>query len=72
MADVEMVPVSSSNIAAVGYDEEQQRLIVMFKGGGRYAYDGVEPEVYKSFLGAGSKGRFLDQNIKGSYPFSRI
>lgn len=62
--DMNMQPVSSSNIAAVGYDEEKKLLRVHFKNGGRYDYSDVSREEYDGLLGAESIGRHLNTHIK--------
>ena len=67
---VEMIPVSSSNVQSIGFDKESETLYVKFPNG-TYAYQGVDEGTYQAFLGAGSKGQFLDRNIKGQFPYSR-
>jgi hypothetical protein len=68
-----MIPVLSSNVAAVGYDAKSSTLVVRFHDGGRvYRYGGVPVAVYREFLAAPSKGRFLAQFIKGFYPYARV
>lgn len=68
-----MVPVLSSNVAAIGFDDRSSTLIVRFHDGGRvYSYHGVPPAVYREFLAAPSKGRFLAQVIKGFYAYARV
>lgn len=71
MAELQWTSVQSANIRAVAYEKDTETLYIRFDNG-VYAYDGVEPVTYQSFLGAGSKGSFFHQNIKGSYPYSRV
>ena len=68
---VEMVPVQSSHVRAIGFDKEEPTLYVRFDNG-TYAYDGVDEATYRAFLGAESKGIFLEQQIKGQYSYSRV
>ena len=49
-------PVSSSSIAAIGYDARSEALEVEFVSGRIYRYRGVESEVHKEFRAAPSKG----------------
>ncbi len=58
------VPVSSSNIQSVLYNEEDRNLDVTFRNGTRYRYHGVDPSLYSAFLQAPSKGSFLHQHIR--------
>lgn len=61
-----LVPVKSSNIAAVGYHDG--KLHVQFKGGGKvYVYAGVPADVHMAMMASDSVGRFLAANIKGKY-----
>lgn len=68
-----LIPVSSSNIAAIGYDAGTSTLYVRFHHGGTYTYRRVPGPVHEAFMSAaGSKGEFLAHRIKGRYPYSRI
>ena len=70
---MEMQPVSSSNLAAVGYDEESSTLRVEFLNGTSYEYYNVPKEVFEDLLNAGSKGQYFNSNIKkGGYPCSKL
>ena len=70
---VDMIPVLSSNVAAIGYDARTSTLLVRFHDGDRvYRYSGVPVAVYRAFLAAPSKGRFLAHFIKGLYPYARV
>jgi len=60
-----MVPVSSSAIAAVGY--EYGTLRVAFRSGRVYDHPGVPMLVYLELMTAASKGRYYSQNIRGRY-----
>lgn len=64
--------VSSSNIAAIGYDVNSQTLEIEFLNGGVYQYFDVPKHVYDDLMGAGSHGQYLAQNIKGIYRFSKV
>ena len=61
---MEMQPVKSSNVKAVGYDEENKTLQVEYKSGGIYQYPGVQPEIYADLLAAESVGRFVSQVVR--------
>lgn len=69
---MERTPVSSSNISAIGYDEHSQMLEIEFTNGALYAYSGVTPGEYESFMNADSKGKYLHANIKNSYSFMKL
>jgi hypothetical protein len=66
-----MHPVSSSNIAAVGYDAENQTVYVQFLNGSTYAYKGVPEHEFENLLTAPSVGSYLNRNFKNVYPYER-
>jgi hypothetical protein len=70
VTQTELVPVESSNIAAVGYDGGT--LTVAFHEGRIYRYYGVSAQVYHDLIDALSKGRYLHRSIKGTYPVERV
>lgn len=68
-----MVPVSSSNLSAVGYDAATQTLRVAFIGGGLYEYSGVPVSVHTGLMSASSHGSYFDAHIKkGPYRYRKI
>lgn len=64
--------VESTNITAIGYDEKMNQLHVQFNSGAEYVYNEVPPAVYQEFLDAESKGRYLNERIKGRYEYARV
>lgn len=71
MTDIDMQPVDSSTISAIGYDPEQNTLTVEFKSGGTYTYTNVSKSVYDELIGAKSIGTHFAKHIKGAYDFSK-
>lgn len=69
---IQMTSVSSSNVAAVGYDESSEILQVTFNNGTTYQYFDVPERLYEGLLHAGSVGGYLAAQIKGSYRYSRV
>ena len=64
--------VESSNVSSVAYDPESMTLAVRFisnAGASLYTYDGVGEKSYDELINASSIGRYLNQAIKGSYPY---
>jgi KTSC domain len=64
--------VSSSNIAAIGYDAPSETLEVEFRDGSVYQYYNVPQSIYDAFRTASSAGRFLAYQIKNVFPYSRV
>lgn len=69
---MEMKHVDSSNIKAVGYDEDSSTLQVEFKNGGTYQYFDVPERVFEELRDASSVGGYLASNIKGVYRYSKV
>ena len=65
-----MIPVVSSNIYAVGYDGSTLR--IQFHSGGIYDYSGVPESVYNGLMNAASKGSYHAAHIKNVYPYRKI
>ena len=72
MSIPEMIPVSSSNIAAIGYDNSSQDVYVRFLNGSLYVYRGVPEFLFEEFKTAPSHGSFLHRNFKNVYPYERL
>lgn len=69
---VNFVDVESSNVAAVGYDDEGGHLHVKFKNNTEYRYLKVPKEQHDALVGAGSVGSYLNQQIKPSYQCEKL
>ena len=61
------IPVQSTEIAVIGYDESKALLEVVFRRGGVYRYRGVPQEIHHQLLEAPSVGTYFAQNIKDAY-----
>lgn len=68
---IQMEPVTSSQVASIGYDKAAQDLHVQFNSGGTYVYHGVAPGVYVDLMNSESVGRFINQQIKPTYTGTR-
>lgn len=65
-------PVSSSNLASVGYDPQRNILEVEFHSGSVYQYYGVSEPVYRGLMSASSHGSYFSTYIRNSYRYSQI
>ena len=65
--------VQSSNLSAIGYDEENETLIAEFVKGGRYEYYNFPKEMYKILLNAPSKGQAFHRYVKSKgYAYKKV
>lgn len=64
--EIEMEPVASSNIAAVGWKGETMQ--VEFLDGRTWRYEGVPKAVYDSVRRAASVGKEFNRLVRNNYP----
>jgi KTSC domain len=64
--------MSSSVIKYFRYDAARRRLRIFFRSGFVYDYKNFPEELYKDLRNAFSKGKFLNEQIKGKYPFEKV
>ena len=73
--NIKMYKIASSNITALGYDENNKVLRVIFKNNSSYIYTNVEPEVWQIIINSESKGKSLNENIvrhKEKYKYYKL
>lgn len=63
MIIVELIKVTSSNVASIGY--ENGIIEVHFHNGWAYQYPNCNQKIFNDFLNAPSKGQFVHQVLKG-------
>lgn len=68
----EMLPVSSSNIDSIGYNEDDQEVYVRFLNNSLYVYKGVPKHEFENLRDAPSLGSYLHRNFKNVYPYQRV
>jgi hypothetical protein len=70
---IDLTPVQSSQIAALGHDPVTNTLRVQFQGSGStYDYAGVSAETAADFLKAESIGKFFGAQIKGKFEYRKL
>lgn len=67
-----MIPVVSTNLSAVGYDAIAKTLVIAFYHGGVYEYYGVPKSEYTGLLESESKGKYFHAHIKDVYDYVKI
>lgn len=74
--NIELQPVSSSQIEAIGHDPQTNTLAIRFaRGGSLYHYRNFSVEQFKELSEAESVGSFFYKRIKAdpeSFPYTRI
>jgi hypothetical protein len=69
---MERIPVSSSTIASIGFDEDSSTLEIEFLSGSVYQYFDVPFNIYNGLIDSDSKGQYMNQFIKGHYRFVKV
>lgn len=71
-AEIPLLPVISSNILAVGYDEPSRTLAVQFISGDVYRYADVPPQAHAALMAAKSIGKHFGAEIKPRFQFVKM
>lgn len=69
---MDRTPVTSSNVAEVGYDSPSMTLEVLFLNGTLYQYFDIPEILHQELMQADSIGRFLNSNIKNNYRYTKL
>lgn len=67
-----MIPVESSQLSYIGFDDENNKLYVTFKNNKTYEYSDVPYNVWKEFKTSTSIGSYFSKNIKNKYQYKEI
>ena len=70
-----MTPVESSNIAALQHDPINLTMLVAFKNGSFYLYQGVPDDLYMQILKADSVGSAFNKLVKADpvkFPYRKV
>ena len=66
------IPLESSMILGIRYDERLRDLDIVYRTGEKYRYKNVPRSVYDELMSAESHGQFMHQKILGRYEFRRL
>jgi hypothetical protein len=69
---MDRIPVNSSTIVDIGYDDSSMTLELGFKQGAVYQYFDAPDAVYQELMRADSKGTFFHANIKNNYRYTKL
>lgn len=69
---MDLVPVDSSSVAAIGYDPETFTLEIRFHNGQAYRYFNVPPAAHRLLMKASSIGAFVNTIIKPRFDCARV
>jgi hypothetical protein len=72
LLEIAREPVSSSNLASVGYDGVMKVISIEFKGGEVYCYLDCERELFDNLMKAESQGKFFYTHIRNVKEFVHV
>lgn len=69
---MEMTPIHSGKLRAIGYDSRQRLLQVQFDDGTTLQYSGVGEDAWRRLSSAGSAWSFYRDNIEEEFSAKRV
>lgn len=69
---MQMKPINSSNISAIGHNPYTNTMRVQFANGNTYAYHDVPRDVHEALVNADSVGSHFSQNIRNAYKYTKV
>ena len=72
MNEIEMIPVVSSNVESIGYNEGTQILRIKFRSGAIYEYKNVPLMEFEQLKNSSSVGSYFNRNIARNYPYEKV
>lgn len=69
---MERTAVRSTDIAIIGYDQNQKILEIAFRAGSVYHYLNVPADVYQTFMKAPSHGTFFQSQIRDKFACNKV
>ena len=69
---MDRIPVSSTNLASVGYEPMSMVLEIEFVGGRIYQYFDVPESEFQQLMRAESHGTYFSANIRNTYRYTRL
>ena len=69
---IDMIQVPSTNVDSVGYDAPSQTLLVTFKSGDTYQYDGVTADIYAALVLSPSIGKYIREVISQQFNYTKL
>ena len=58
---------NSSNIAAIGYDDDSRVGTITFRSGGTYTVDSIDKGVLEEMASSPSPGQYFNRHVKNTY-----
>jgi hypothetical protein len=69
---MKFIPVDSSMVLGVRYDEALFQLEIIFRTGEKYRYKNVPKFIYEGLINAKSQGQYMHKKILGRYDYDRF
>jgi hypothetical protein len=69
---MEMIPINSGKLRAIGYDGREQVLQVLLEDGSSLQYNGIGEDIWRRFRISGSAWSFYRDNIEEEFAAKRV
>lgn len=69
---IDMLPIESKLMGAVGYDEGKRLMAFEFKRGPVYVYNDVPKDIFEGQLSAASPDDYFNTTIKNAFTNKRV
>lgn len=72
MPTLDLIPLASSVIAAIGYDPQTSECLVEFTSGSVFIYEDFPQQKFDEWATSDSPGRFFNSQVKNIHPYRRV
>ena len=69
---MQRIPVLSTDLRSIGYDQSSETLEVEFRNESVYQYSSVPSNIYSALMAAESKGRYFNSEIRKRFRCMKI
>ena len=69
---MDRTPVSSSNLASVGYEAKSLTLEIEFGSGAVYQYFDVSESEWQGLMQASSHGTYFNAHVRNNYRYAKL
>jgi len=67
-----MPDLNSTHLKSADYDDDSETLLIEFRSGGKYEYEGVPRDVYDGLIDSPTPGDYFRKRIKPEYRGERV
>ncbi len=69
---MDLIAINSTLISRIGYDPNEETLIIQFQNGTYYQYSNMSEQMYNNMMESKSIGKYFTAYVKNSFPYKKI